>query len=245
MRRWCLFVICAWSVALGMPPLDRREARGEEPKTATVKSSPTLGSIEGTVTYAGDAKRPWRYVRFYVKQGTSGELAEALVALRGKGLKDAGEPPQPKTVVVDQKNFQFTPELTALRVGDAVKFTNSDQATHNVQATSEIANFNVTMAADGAHTVKLDKAGGIRQFARVGCVFHSSMRAWVFVFDHPFFATTAADGKFRLEGIPPGEYDLELFHPAGALRTRRRVTVKANETTRLDVPTSPDDKEKN
>jgi len=198
------------------------------------------GVIEGTVTYQADSERPWRYARYYIKQAKTGELAEAVVALRARPLTD--DKHEPQTVVIGQQNFQFQPETVAIRRGDSVKFTNADQATHNVQSSSEIASFNVTMPGGGQQTVRFDRAGGARQPVQVGCVFHSAMRAFVFVFDHPWFALTPASGKFKLTDVPPGEYDLEMAHPAGGLRWRKRITIKPGETTRIDIPVSPDDK---
>jgi plastocyanin len=200
-----------------------------------------LGAIEGVVTYQPDPKRPWRYARYYIKQAKTGELAEAVVALRGSGLNTAASL-TPNTAVIDQKNFLFVPETIAVRRGDSVTFGNSDQTTHNVRVASDIANFNVNMPAGGSHSVTLDKAGGIAQPLVVGCVFHSAMRAWIFVFDHPFYQVTKPDGRFRLENVPPGEYDLELAHPSGELRWRQKVTVQAGQTTRVDIRLSPDDK---
>jgi plastocyanin len=147
-----------------------------------------------------------------------------------------------ETVVIDQQNFQFQPETVAIRKGDSVKFTNADAATHNVQASSDIATFNATMAEGGEHAVKFERAGGIRQAVQVGCVFHSAMRAWVFVFDHPWYQVTPTSGKFRLADVPPGSYDLEMAHMAGGLRWRKRVEVKAGETVRVDIGVSGDDK---
>jgi plastocyanin len=199
------------------------------------------GAIEGTVSYQADSKRPWRYARYYVKQPKTGELAEAVVAIRGKALSNS-RPGEPETAVIDQKNYLFLPETLAVRQGDAVKFTNSDQTTHNVRASSDIANFNVNMPAGGSHTVTLDKPGGLSQPLVVGCVFHSAMRAWIFVFDHPFYQVTKLDGRFRLENIPPGEYDLEMAHPAGDLRWRQKVTVQPGQTLHVDIRVSPDNK---
>jgi plastocyanin len=194
------------------------------------------GVIEGTVFYQTDAARPWRYARYYVRQAKTGELAEAVVALRAKGAVDPARAAE--TVVVDQQNFQFQPETVAIRKGDSVKFTNADAATHNVQASGEIATFNVNMPGGGDHMVQFDRAGGVRQPVQIGCVFHSAMRAWIFVFDHPWYQVTGANGKFRLGEVPPGSYE----HPAGGLRWRKRVEVKAGETTRIDIRVSADDK---
>lgn len=199
-----------------------------------------LASIEGVVTYQSDGKRPWRYSRYYVKQAKTGELAEAVVAIRAKPAVDTAR--QPRTVVIDQENFQFTPETVVLQRGDSVKFTNADQATHNVQSSSEVATFNANLPKGGEQVIKFEKAGGMRQPVTVGCVFHSAMRANIFVFDHPWCQLTAADGRFRLADVPPGEYDLEVAHPAGELRARQKVVVKAGEATRIDFRLSPDDK---
>ena len=196
--------------------------------------------IEGTVTYSPDPKRPWRYARYYVKQAKTGELAEAVVALRARPVIDVDRHPQ--TVVIDQQNFQFQPETVTIRKGDSVKFTNADQTTHNVQTTSEIAAFNVNMPGHGEHTVRFDRAGGIHQPAIVSCVFHSAMRANVFVFHHPWYQLTPASGIFRLTDVPPGQYELEMVHPAGGLLWRNRVEVKEGETYRIDIRVSPDDK---
>lgn len=198
------------------------------------------GIIEGVVSYQSDATRPWRYARYYVKQAKIGELAEAVVAIRAKPVVENDRRPQ--TLVIDQHNFQFTPETVAIRRGDSVKFTNADQATHNVQSSSEIATFNANMPGGGEQVIRFDRAGGIRQPVTVGCVFHSAMRANIFVFDHPWYHLTAADGKFRLTDVPPGEYELEVAHPAGELRTRKRVTVKPGEVIQIDIRLSPDDK---
>jgi plastocyanin len=200
------------------------------------------GVIEGTVTYRADANRPWRYRRYYIKRARTGELAEAVVAIHSRKLAGIDSQAQTNTVIIDQKDYQFLPETVAIRAGDSVKFTNSDQATHNVVLSSDIVSFNVTMPGGGTHTVRFDKAGGIRQPLQVGCVFHSAMRAWIFVFDHPHFQVTRADGRFRLEDVPPGQYDLEMMHPAGQLRWRQRIEVQAGATARIDIAVSPDDK---
>lgn len=201
------------------------------------------GTIEGTVVYRADAARPWRYGRYYIKDPQTGELAESVVALRSRAPGSARLPPSSKSVTIDQKNYQFQPEIVAIRAGDSVTFTNSDDSIHNVRSSSRIASFNVTIPPGGSHTIRFEKAGGVRTPVQIGCVFHSAMQAWVFVFDHPHFQITGADGRFRLEDVPPGQYELEMAHPAGELRWRRRVEVRAGETLQIDIVVSPDDKE--
>ena len=201
------------------------------------------GVIEGVVTYQADPKRPWRYSRYYVKNAKTGELAEAVVAIRSRKLKGAGKSRKPQTATIDQENFQFVPETVAIRAGDSVTFTNSDSSIHNVRTSGRLASFNVTVASGGSHTVLCKHAGNLRHPMRIGCVFHSSMQAWIYVFDHPYFQLTKTDGRFRLEGVPPGKYDLRMTHPAGELQWSQEVAVKAGETLRVDIAVSPDDKD--
>jgi plastocyanin len=211
-------------------------ANAEQPAAAAVVDT---GRIEGRVIYNRDSSRPWRYSRYYVKNAKSGELAEAVVAIRGKGLSIAKSAVSAETKI-DQTNFQFQPETVAIRRGDSVTFTNSDRATHNVRSSGTLTNFNLTMPVDGkGNTVRFDQAGGIRRPVEVDCVFHGNMRAWIFVFDHPNFMLTQADGRYRLTDVPPGKYELEMAHPAGGLRWRKPIVVKPGETLRVDIQVSP------
>jgi len=199
------------------------------------------GAIEGTVTYRGDPKRPWRYVRYYVKDRKQGQLAEAVVALKGSNREKGSSRDAPATIVVDQKNFQFVPETVAIQVGDRVKFLNSDKEVHNVQTSHPSHSFNVNMLSGREHVETFQRGGGTRRPYRIGCGYHSAMRAWIFVFDHPFFQLTSPDGRFQLKNIPPGEYELEMTHSAGQLRWSKKIEVEAGETTTIDIRVSPDD----
>lgn len=197
------------------------------------------GTIAGTVTYVSDPNRPWRYRRNYIANLDKGELAEAVVCLSHRSLKKSPPPEQPRTVTIDQANYQFTPETVAIRAGERVRFTNSDASPHNVMALNGDERLNVTLTRDDEHTQTFRRAGNAKNPVRIGCSFHSQMQAWIFVFDHPFFAVTGADGKFRWENVPPGEYTLELVHPAGNLSWSQPVVVAAGQTQTVVIRTSP------
>ena len=202
------------------------------------------GTITGKVVYKSNPERPWRLGRYYIRNAAKGELAEAVVAISRRGLKGPDAAREPQTATIDQKDFQFTPETIAIRAGDQVKFINSDPQVHNVQTSHARQSFNVNMQPDGEHVERFRSAGGIRQPYRIGCVFHGAMQAWVYVFDHPWFQVTVADGTFRLNDVPPGDYRLEVAHPAGNLLASQDITVKAGESTTADVQLTPDDQPK-
>ena len=199
-----------------------------------------FATIEGTVSYQPDPKRPWKLSRYYIASPKSGRLAETVVALEGPNLaQDAPQKPA-QTRNMDQVNFQFVPETVALRAGDSLKVMNSDDALHNVMTSDGQKPFNVTLAKGREFTRSFDQAGGLAHPIRLGCLFHNGMRAWIYVFDHPWFTVTKGDGRFRFEGVPPGNYTLSLVHSAGKLHWSRPLVLKRKETSSLDIQLTPD-----
>jgi plastocyanin len=215
-----------------LPSLGFGQANSTENKAAT-------GTIRGTVKYIADPQHPWRLGRYYIRNAKSGELAEAVIAISQRGLKPLDEKRDPITVVVDQKDFQFKPETTAIRVGDHVRFLNSDNHAHNVKTSHSDFSFNVTMPVGSEHTETFKVATGTSEPYRIDCVFHNSMQAWIFVFDHPWFYVTTADGSFVMKDVPAGEYRLEVVHPAGDLRERQTIQVVAGKVSNVEIRVQP------
>jgi len=44
------------------------------------------------------------------------------------------------------------------------------------------------------------------------CDVHPWMAAYVGVLNHPFYATTGADGSFSIKDLPAGEYEIVAWH---------------------------------
>ena len=53
------------------------------------------------------------------------------------------------------------------------------------------------------------------------------LNAYIYAFDHPWFAVTGPDGFFELPPLPPGRYTLQIEHRAGG-RSIREIDVPAN-----------------
>lgn len=195
--------------------------------------------LDGTVHYDADPARPWRYARYYVSRTPDRALSDALVCLRGRSLKQTA-PAEPRVAQMDQIEFRFIPEVLAIRAGDQVRFTNSDAALHNVQDLGGAEPLNVSLPQEGEYLYTFRRAGNSRKPTRLGCSFHSQMQAWIYVFDHPFFAVTTTNGAFTFENVPPGEYDLDVMHPSGKLSLSRSVKVVAGQAQTLPVRLTPD-----
>lgn len=218
---------------------DEASVRGDTRREILPGKSAAFGTIDGTIVYR-DPKHAWRYARYYVKHPKSGELAEAVVALDGRALKRFQGKNETSVTTIDQKEMRFVPETVAIRAGSQVRFTNSDPQTHNISAADPRRRFSETIAK-GRHAVQeFPRATGIRLPLAIGCSIHSQMQGWIYVFDHPYFRVTTADGHFHMDHVPPGKYRLEVAHAAGNLIASRTVEIKPGETTHAELILTPE-----
>jgi plastocyanin len=143
----------------------------------------------------------------------------------------AFDAPSPARAVLDQRNETFVPPVVAITVGSSVDFPNSDRVYHNVFSLSKTRRFDLGRYPRGqSRSVVFDRPGVVRVF----CEIHSHMSAFILVFAHRFFAVTDAEGRYRLEGVPPGSYTLALWND-GAVRLRRELRVDAQAVVELDL----------
>ena len=125
--------------------------------------------------------------------------------------------------VMDQRRETFVPYVLAVTVGTTVDFTNSDRTYHNVFSLSKPRRFDLGRYAAGqSKSVRFDRPGVVRVF----CEIHSHMSAFILVFAHRFFATTDADGRYRIDNVPPGAYTIVAWNDGEARETR---TVRVGE----------------
>jgi plastocyanin len=135
----------------------------------------------------------------------------------------AFETPAPGRARLDQKNETFVPYVLAVTVGSTVDFPNRDRIYHNVFSLSKPKRFDLGRYPRGqSRSVRFDQPGVVRVF----CEIHSHMSAFILVFAHRYFAATDGEGRYRLEGVPPGVYALAVWND-GAVRARREVRVAA------------------
>lgn len=117
---------------------------------------------------------------------------------------------EPETVYqLLTKNKEFFPHVLPVPVGSRVQFPNQDPILHNVFSVSPGNAFDLGIYRVGPAKEKRFEQPGV---VRVFCNVHQAMVAYVLVLDTPHFVQPAADGSFRLAGLPRGPGKLTVWH---------------------------------
>jgi plastocyanin len=176
------------------------------------------GTISGTIKYDGTAPAPRKVEVTKDKDvcalhphfeedllvGSGGGIANAVVVVKGaKGDMKPGE------VKFDQKGCDYTPHVLAFPAGSTVDIINSDGILHNIH-TYSTKNAAFNMAQPKFKKVIQRKIDQPEVF-KVSCDAHGWMHAWWFATDTPYFAVTDDNGNYSIAGVPPGNYEVEVW----------------------------------
>jgi plastocyanin len=195
------------------------------------------GSIAGVVTTASTGAGP---VRVTIDQKICGnELPDEAIAVDAKGrlanavvilsgVKRAGAA---ETLVVNEK-CRFLPRVQVARPNATVRTTSKDAVLHTTQAQLENGRtlFNVALPVPG---INISKPIGAAGTVRLNCNTHPWMRGWVIVTDEAA-AVTGVDGRFSIDNVPPGTYELRVWHESlkGA---PQKVTIAAGRSAEVHL----------
>jgi plastocyanin len=209
---------------------------------ATVNPA-TAGTITGTVKLDGTApkmpiikmgadpaclknnKGPVHSEQVVV--GKDNALQNVVVYIKS-GLGNYSYPTPTAPAKLDQDGCMYTPHILTLMTGQKFEVINSDPLTHNIHVMpQDNRQWNESQPQNAAPIVK--------EFARaemgipVKCNIHPWMKAYICVFDNPYYAVTGDDGTFTLKNVPPGTYTIDAWQEKYG-HVEQQVTVGASET---------------
>jgi hypothetical protein len=116
-----------------------------------------------------------------------------------------------KEVVLDQPCCKFEPHVLALREGQVVIGKNSATFNHNLKWGGGDDNPGDNKLIPGGGQLKIEDLKASKSVVIVECNIHPWMKAWIRVFDHPYFAVTDAEGKFEIKDAPAGKYNIVMW----------------------------------
>ena len=169
--------------------------------------------------------------------GENGALANVVVYLKEVW---AGKPIDVRTpVILDNKNCAFLPHVLSATVGQTLEIHNSDPFLHDAHARiGPRTLFNRAIMHGKSARERLREPG----LAQINCnVRHTWMQAYLFIAAHPYHTVTSVDGKFKIDQVPPGKYQLHVWHEMLG-SSEREITVDAGGTTTVDFELSAEAK---
>jgi hypothetical protein len=211
------------------------------------------GAIEGAVTWRGalpgeltTACGPIEPIAVGADRSLAGVLVYLQQVSVGRALPNEGRPASVGGLVA-KRGCALLPAVQIATPLPAPLLLHGDAAR---------ARLRVTPPAGAPRLYDLEEAGraGLQLQAgvtRVEADDGSLAAAWIVAADTPYYAITDARGRFRLDELAAGTYDVTVWHPAvpalanGALTygpplvVQRAVRVEDAQTSRLDVALGP------
>jgi len=200
----------------------------------------------------------WRLLKEFTI-GEKNGVKDVVVMLTGieQGKPFAFQEPR-----IEASDCQFKPSVTVVRDGGKVTVVNMDPVMHDIQAyeTSNLGPrvlFNVPLPINPQHTMvaamgsdyKKHIAGtpmmqavnmtkGRRVFV-MQCGFHAYMESWGMAVDNPYYALTDQSGRFEIGNVPPGTYQLIVWHPQARTMIEQDVTIPAKGSATMNFEIQP------
>ena len=156
--------------------------------------------------------------------------SQAVVWLTPLGV-NVDLPKQTSIPQLVQKNKSFQPSVVVIPAGGKVEFPNHDPFFHNVFSLFEGKRFDLGLYESGStRFVQFDKPG----ISFIFCNIHAEMSAVVIALTTPYYAVSDVRGDISIPDVPPGRYQLQMFHsgvaPDSLRALSREITVNEGQT---------------
>lgn len=189
----------------------------------------------------------WRLLYDFVVDAEGG-LKNAIVLFEEVG---AGKPFEVSVPLIEARDCLFSPFMTVVRNGHAVEVVNMDPVMHDIQGyeTSLVTGARVIfnsplimnhqhrrgdLRATHNHAPGKSLIGPIRLSAGrrtfyMQCGFHAYMESWAMAVDNPYYALTDEHGHYTIEDVPPGTYQVVVWHPRTGPGQSVTVVIKPDD----------------
>lgn len=194
---------------------------------ACTQNNPNL-STEDLIVYNGRAAN----VLVFLEAGTTFD---------GKQLSDLRFDIPTNEVVLEQRGCRFVPHVLGIQINQTLKITNNDPTVHNVHFVPRSnPDWNQSQPPGAAPLKHRFSYAETRPFS-VKDNQHPWKRAYIGVFNHPYFAVTGMDGSFEIRGVPPGTYKLSAWHERapGWMTELGTVSIQVTVSKATSTETSP------
>lgn len=191
------------------------------------------GKVTGRVTFAGTPPVPEMLVVSTDNEVCGHEApSRALLVSESHGIQNVvvnlrhvprGKRWEEREYTMEQTACRFEPHVLLFRDGADLNLFNHDRIAHGVRSYGKDSLFNVGQPKFVVQLLVEDFSRKVseRKVIHIGCDLHPWMKAFVVLQKHPYYTLTDEDGNFELKDVPPGQYQLELWHETLGEKARR------------------------
>jgi len=148
-------------------------------------------------------------------------------------------------VVLDNLDCVFKPRCLTITVGQKFEIINSDPVPQNVAFSPRgDTPANIVLPVDGKATYTFTRRQTSPVF--IACNYHPWESGYILPRETPYACVSLADGTFRIENLPEGKWEVQLWHEkVGRLelpdkpRGRFEVEIKAGENDLGEIKVPP------
>ncbi len=200
------------------------------------------GSVVGQVTFTGTAPPSERLVVSTDTEVCGKEtLSRALLVGADGGVKNAvanlrriprGKKWEDREYTLGQSACRFEPHVLLFRDDADLHILNGDRIAHGVRSYGRDSVFNVGQPKFVEKLLVENFTARVseQKVIRIGCDLHPWMKSYIVLQKHPYYALSDDSGSFQLTDVPPGQYELELWHETLGERVKK-ITVEPNGET--------------
>jgi hypothetical protein len=215
----------------------------------TTTSVAGAGTVSGTVRLQSPltSAEPAATGRDSVVCGQA--IPDSSVQQKGTGLGNVivwldgvrmGKPiPLDKRLELESDRCILTPRVQAAVTGSAVNVIGHDDFRQHLRFLSagDTAARAAILLGKDEQVIPTELPAKAPGLVIVRDADHPWPRAYLAVFDHPYFAVTKPDGSFAIDAVPPGKYTLVAWHERTG-RTEQSVTVGASSVAKVELSLS-------
>ena len=212
------------------------------------------GRIKGRVTLKGPVPKPRAFhlihspnIQFCsrISDGRGHRILHDFVVGAGGGLKDTvvalqgvrrGKPFPKKIQTIRIDRCRADRYVIGLQNGEEFLLENTDPIRHEI-ATYQNYHSKVLQTSNKAVTAKTSQVRsafvkpGSEEFT-IKCNLHPFLQTHGLFVDNPYYAVTDGEGRFQIDEVPPGTYQVIAWHPFIPIR-RGTVTVEAGKDAEI------------
>lgn len=176
--------------------------------------------------------------RVTLVEGSGDRVAGAVVWLENV---HAGKPlPVLRRYDLSTRHCEARPMTQAAIAGGMLDVQSLDPLGHRTRFTRAGSTIDIVDESDAGQVVPTAAVLAHPGLVTVRCDVHPGTRAWIRVFDHPYFTVTSRDGGFTIDSVPPGTYTLAVWQPSlGERDTTIRVAPRQAVAAAIAFPAAP------